>query len=247
MSTFSYRAKNIKDFPFDSNVYLVQRDYSPPVENTVMPMPGMDGGYPVRTDVEPRLILVGFYAYGHPREIEREVASWLRADRDALKKPLPAAIIFDDEPELRYLGYPHLVETKEEAARISEVQVTFICPMPYAESITTRTTEISDVNNGTVPTPPIITATVTAAAGISDLRIDLDASNYSLLLDKACAQHEVIIFDKEKRLVTVEGVDAREDLHFNRRWFDIPTGSFSLTITPSSGVDVEITFNERYR
>ncbi len=244
---FTYRGIHVNDLPFDIDVYTRKYNYVPPYVSRTMHIPGMDGDHPVMLDAEGQRILVGLYAYGDMRGIGRDLLGWLQAKRTGLHTPLPQALIFDDEPDKRYMGYPERVENRGEVAGIADYQVTFLCPMPYAESVTARTTGISDTNNGTVPTPPVITVTVTDPAGIADLRVELDASNYSLFLDRACVQNDVIVFDKTKRLVTVNDIDRREDLHFNRRWFDIPTGLFSLTMTPSGGIDVEVSFRERFR
>lgn len=250
MISFSYRGISSTDFPVD--VWRVVRDYGPEVRNTLLRIPGKSGAYPVRQDDEERIIEIRFYLYAdsatHARQLEREVANWLSTDKDVMDRPIAHPIIFSDEPDKRYMGYTDRKIFVREEALIADCELRFVCPMPYAENLTPEVVSgKSGINGGVVPTPPVITVTVTEPTGITDLKLELAASNKSLFLEGSFAQHNEIVFDKEKRLVTVNGTDARTDLHFERRWFDVPVGSWAITTTPTSGIDVQVWYRERFR
>lgn len=231
----------------------IKRDVGPPADDVMMDIPGLQGAYPIRQDDRGKTISVQLLAKTADEATLRakvhDVADWLRAVKDAMNRPLPGALVFSDDTAKQWMAYPIGIKSSVDILGLAcEFQVQFFCPSPYAEALADKTV-VGKVgsNLGTAPTPPVIEVTVTEVAGINDLKVQLDGTGKFLYLEGAFPQNTVIEFDKSKRMVTVDAVDARTNLHYTNKWFDIPSGAFTLVTTPVGGIDVEVKFRERWR
>ncbi len=195
------------------------------------------------------------------RQKSYDVAAWLQVERDERGQPVPQPIIFDDDDEKRYMGYVTGAISSSEIQRLAGCHVQFFCPMPFAESITEDTTTRIDDNEGTVATPPVITITVATAnfyfhpafyvpaldtSFEHGVRVTLGDYHLLLLNEDDFDPGDVIVFDKPKRLVTVNNVDRRQYLAYTSRWFDIPPGPFEIVKVPATGVTLEVKYRERW-
>ncbi|HQD87005.1 MAG TPA: phage tail family protein, partial [Bacillota bacterium] len=81
----------------------------------------------------------------------RQIAAWL--NQSEVKQ-----LIFSDEPDKFYLARPSAMVNPEEVGNRVWLDIVWVCPDPYAYSLTTKTTT---PNGGTAPTPVKITATMT--------------------------------------------------------------------------------------
>lgn len=246
---FSYKGSHSDSYSLIATD--VRRGLSPSREHVTVNIPAYNGLYPLRLDDQGRIIDVRFAlkgtSFADVRSKAEEAAGWLSPERDQNNAPIPSPLVFDDALNRRWMAYPVGRIDMEEILYTGMGLISFACPAPYAEAtIWKQVSGKSGTNEGSVETPPWIEVTVTNSTGITDLKIELDNSDKYLLLEGAFAQNEVIVFDASKRMVTVDGVDARGALHYNRRWFNLYPGSYSLTTVPASGIDVEVFYKERW-
>jgi len=245
--SITYKGVHLSDLSLDAYVSSAGRNAGAPADNQFLSIAGRDGDYPVIQDDRAKVITVLIRVHtASPaalRSALRALAGWLKTTKDEFNEPIPEPLIFDDEPDKRYMAFVENEIRAEDFVGSSDLLVSFVCPSPYAEALNTKTTGASSTNNGTVPTPPIITVTVSTS--MASLKVQL-GTRY-LLLGKALSNNDVVVFDKAKRLVTVNTVDARGDLHYTRRWFDLPPGAFTITTDPVSGLSVQVEFRERWR
>jgi len=231
----------------------VNRSAGPYVENITVDIPRHAGSLPVRVDDRGRLIRVDFALLTDDLEDMRDkvesLADWIRPVIDENNIPQAEELIFGDAPARKWLAYPVGQTPLDEAIKLGRGYIDFFCPSPYAYALSQEVKTVDGENNGTEPTPPIIEVTVTKGAGIADLKVQLDGTDKFLLIDGPFPDATKIIFNKETRLVTVDGTDARVDLHYGSRWFDIPAGDYEIVTTPVTGVDVAtiVKFTERWR
>ena len=248
--TMTYRG--ITSTTKEVEVLDIKRDVGPPADDVTMGIPGMQGTYPIRQDDRGKTISVQLLVKTADATTLRakvhDVADWLKAVKDDMNRPLPSALVFSDDTAKQWMAYPIGIKPSVDIIGLAcEFQVQFFCPSPYAEALTEKDVGASSTNGGTEPAPPEITVTVTDPAGITDLKVELDGTSKFLFLEGSFAKDTVIVFDKATRMVTVDAVDAREDLHHTRRWFDLPSGAFTITTTPASGITVAVKFRERWR
>lgn len=240
---FEYDGEHTDDY----NIIVTRRfrHAGPPLDHSTLSIPFMEGEYPTRIDSRGATIeLELFVESDGPEDLRdkiRDISAWLKPTIDEYFRPEPKPIIFTDEPEKRWMGYPVTRLELSEKANRAEGSINLFCPNPFAEALETRTTGPEDENEGTVPSPPIITVTMTESS--DDLKVQYE--NKELFLDKELETGDVIVFDKTKRLVLVNDEDAREDLTYTSRWFDLKPGNFSITTDPDSTVEVE--FREMWR
>ena len=205
-------------------------------------IPGMDGAYDLGFDRQPREIKVQFVLkQDSPADLfgyVREVAAWLNV-REA--KPF----IYSYEPDRYYLARPQgIVGLERLMNRIGIVEATFLAFDPYAYALDAKTADaFPALNEGTVPCPAIITATLTGPANF--LRIDLAGTNDYLLIDRELAQGDVVTIDTARRLTLINGVDARVFVTAASTYFDLPPGNFEFSTNPAS-VDLMVEYRERW-
>ncbi len=225
--------------------HRVYRQILPGTRDRLLAIPGRDGAYDQGRDLEQLTIPCEFVLRGNSpadlRQYARVVAAWLNV-REAKE------LIFSDEPELRYMARPTGPVDMEQIASIGIVKMSFLVPSGYAEAVTATTvTGASGNYTGTLPAPTIIT--LTAAAGDS---LTVTQDQYSApkpfirLLDQEFVGGETVIIDTEKRLVTVNGADARPgvDIDSDFENFALLPGAFS--VGAEGGAVESIVYRERY-
>ena len=225
--------------------HRVHRPILADTRNRLLTIPGRDGAYDQGRDLEQLTIPCEFVLRGDSptelRQYARAVAGWLNV-RDAKE------LIFSDEPNLRYMARPTGPVDMEQIVSAGIVKMSFLVPAGYAEAITATTVNGSSGNYpGTLPAPTIIT--LTAAAGDS---LTITQDQYSApkpfirLLDQEFAGGETVIIDTEKRLVTVNGADARPgvDIDSDFENFKLLPGGF--VVGAEGGVIENIVYRARY-
>ena len=183
--------------------------------------------------------------YPQKREYIRKIVAWLDIDDEA-------SLVFSDEPDKRYMAVLISEINPEEMALDGFLDVAFLVPSSYAEAVTPKTVSVYPATNaGTAPAPCKITATVTAVGGVASLRINLlsagQATGEFVLLSRALSQNNVVVIDTQKRIVTVNGVDARVDVGVTSKYFKLPPGQFSFTTAPSSGISIQTEYRELWK
>ena len=219
------------------SVMRASRPISPGHDARVLSITGMDGVIYQGKDRKPQFITFRFVfdsdSYADKRTAAREIAAWL--DTEEL-----SPLIFDDEPDKRYMAIVIDEIDVEEILLTGIFYVTLFVPSSYAESTTTKT---ASPNEGTAETPCIITVTMTSDD--DSLKITLDETGEFVLLNHDLYVGDEVIIDTNARTVTVNDVDVRADLSYLSDYFKLPRGTFTLTPDPVSTVEVE--FRERWK
>jgi len=228
------------------NMLVLQRfrNAGPAKENHYLTIPYRAGALPVRVDNLGKNIAIEFTITGEDpedlREKLRDLAEWLQPELDNTFRPVPKELIFNDDNDKRWLAYLATGIELEEKGNRAFGSMAFFAPVPYMEALETKETGATGENTGTVEAPPFIIVTMTESS--NDLKIEYN--DKMLLLDQQLETGDVVKFDTEKRLVLVNDVDARGDLTYTSRWFNLKPGSFEITSTPAATIVVE--FRERW-
>ncbi len=211
------------------------RDILPDSEDRIMRIPGSPGAYDFGKDdtegyIPVRLMLDGD-SLVNLRAKARAIAAWLNVSE--VKE-----LIFDDEPDKRYMARPTGRVSASQLATTLEASVVFLCPSPLAESITTETASAFPADNdGTAPCPCIITVTMTGAE--SSLKITLAETGEFVLINHALALHDEVVIDTNTHEVTVNGSDMRADVSYLSDFFKLPPGAFNLETDEAATIEVE--------
>ncbi len=242
--TFNGRQSN--DLALGIKIFhRVYRQILPGTRDRLLTIPGRDGAYDQGRDLEQLTIPCEFVLRGNSpadlRQYARVVAAWLNV-REAKE------LIFSDEPELRYMARPTGPVDMEQIVSAGIVNVSFLVPAGYAEAVTpTIITGSTGTYGGTIPAP--VEIVLTAASGVS---LKVTQGQYSAprpfirLLDQEFEGGETVIIDTEKRLVTVNGADARPgvDIDSDFENFVLLPGAFA--IGAEGGVIENIVYRARY-
>ncbi len=199
-------------------------------------------------------IMIKSDSYEAKRAAAREISAWL--DIDDL-----APLIASDEPDKQYQAVTVDEIPLEEIALLGFFDVTFLVPSSYAEAVSTKNTSRNSTNEGTAKCPCIITVTVEIGADFflgetfvvpftgesftDGLKLTL-GDEYLLLLG-TFVEDDVIVFDTQKRLVTVNDVDSRAYLYLTSTWFKLPPGDFEIISEPSDNLIINVEFREVWK
>lgn len=220
-------------------VYERRRDVLPDTRDRLLAVPGRVGVYDLGRDLQERIITVRFLVRGDSltdlRSKARNIADWLNVTE-------VKALIFDDEPDKRYMARPINIVSAKQMELFLDVQVSFLCPSPYAEATSTTTTGASGTNDGTIETPAVITCTMQSD---SSSGLTLTLGDESIILETGLLAGDEIIINTENRSLTVNGVDSRRFLNVSSIWFKLPVGDFTITVDPAD-TTVSVEFRERW-
>lgn len=266
---FSYRGihSDMYDIEF---IPAIGRNIGTPTRDRDLAVTGGLGRYPAGQDDDARIIPVTFQIHADSEAALREkyydIGGWLSTIKDRNNKPLPQEIVFDDDPTRRWMGYPRGQIEAPETFTHANCTVTFFIPGGYAETITPKTSPRTGTNHGTAPTPVKITVTVDTATGEAffldetffieplgasfthGLRLNYNGT-YLLLLSNDLEPGDVVVFDVAKRLVTVNGLNARQFLEIGSSWkgFELQPGAFEMTTEPAEGLIINVSYRERWK
>ncbi len=209
---------------------------------------GRDGVYDQGRDRDATVIRVSF-------PVRWTDAADLEAKSDAIAAWLDTAtvreLIFSDRPGRCYMARRDgPVEIIPQAPGIKKAlcEVEFTVPSGFAEAIEQTTIfTASGTYSGTLPAPMIITLTASAGDTLTITQGQYSSpAPFIRLLDQEFAGGEVVIIDTEKRLVTVDGEDARADVDIDSDFenFVLLPGAFS--VGAEGGVAESIVYRERF-
>ena len=224
--------------------HRVYRQILPGTRDRLLAIPGRDGAYDQGRDLEQLTIPCEFVLRGNSpadlRQYARVVAAWLNV-REAKE------LVFSDEPELRYMARPTGPVDMEQIASIGIVKMSFLVPSGYAEAVTATTvTGASGNYTGTLPAPVIITLTAVAGDTLTVTQEQFVGPPFIRLLDQEFAGGETVVIDTEKRLVTVNGADARPgvDIDSDFENFKLLPGGF--VVGAEGGAIESIVYRARF-
>lgn len=170
----------------------------------------------------------------------REIAAWLYTeDREILS--------FNDEPDRYYRGKIASQVDFEHMATMGQFSLTFRCePLAYGAEVTADfvndTVTVNDT--GTFESPPVFTATFTAAA--VEWKVTGPGDNYIRVV------HDFQIGDTlEVNAATgaiyINGIRALDKLDWqNSRFFSLRVGESTLTISPAGVCTTRISWTPKY-
>ena len=218
------------------SIMRISRPLAPDMVARVAEIAGRDGVYFFSKNRQPlvlsfRIATLSASASAR-RTLARQLSAWLDTDQ-------PAALVVSDETDKRYQAILLDSVPFEEVARVGFADVSFFVPSGYAEAVSLKT---ASPNAGTMPAPVTITATLGGSA--SALQITL-GSEY-LRLETTLVSTDVVIFNTETGLVTLNGADARRYVTYASTFFKLPVGAFSLTVDPV-GTPLVLSFRERWK
>ena len=79
------------------------------------------------------------------------------------------------------------------------------------------------------------------------LKVTLIETSEYLELDRSLGSTDVVVFNTQTRMVTVNSSDARADIDFDSTWFKLPASTFSILSEPgSTSVEMEIVYRQRW-
>lgn len=246
MRTATFNGRQSSDPALGIKIFhRVYRQILPGTRDRLLAIPGRDGIYDGGRDLEQLIIPCEFVLQttspAELRQRARAVAAWLNV-REAKE------LIFSDEPELRYMARPTGPVDIEQIIGIGIVKMSFLVPAGYAEAITATTVNGSSGNYpGTLPAPTIITLTAAAGDGLTVTQDQYSAPKpFIRLLDQEFVGGETVIIDTEKRLVTVNGADARPgvDIDSDFENFKLLPGGF--VVGAEGGAIESIVYRARF-
>jgi len=130
--------------------------------------------------------------------------------------------------------------------RMGQFSLTFICePLAYGEQVTANfVSDSATVNNaGTCPTPAIIEATFTGAA--SEFKVTLGTKYVRVVHDFVL--NDTLKIDTGTGAVLINGTRAMDKLDWqNSRFFDLPVGESTLSITPTGRCTAKVKYTPRW-
>ena len=225
--------------------HQVYRSVLPDTRDRLLTIPGRDGVYDGGRDLEQIIIPCEFVLRGDSptelRQYARAVAGWLNV-RDAKE------LIFLDEPNLRYMARPTGPVDMEQIVSAGIVNVSFLVPAGYAEAIEqTINFTGSGTYTGTLPAPCIITMTADEGNSLAVMQKQLiGPPTIGFIGDREFTGGETVVIDTEKRMVTVDGADARADVDIDSDFenFKLHPGEFVIGV--EGGSIMSIVYRERF-
>jgi predicted phage tail component-like protein len=224
----------------------IKRSAVPSVENRLITIPSRDGAHYVGSNMGVRTITITFQvkeasSKTNLHTIVQTASAWLQPADNLLK-----VLTIDSDNGLYYMAKVDGKSDITEIYRYGYFSVLFICPMPYKLGTSRNYTLGVDaiVNNGDVGAPAIVTATFSATK--TEFKIVEDASGQFAWLTLALVNTDVLAIDFDKQLCELNDANVMQYISTTSRFFNIPTGTSTYTVTPSSDVVVTIAFVERW-
>ena len=169
----------------------------------------------------------------------RDIAAWLHTDDRA-------SLSFDDEAGKTYKGKLASAVDFDHIGRMGEFSLSFACePLAYgSETTTTFTGDSATVaNSGTYPAPAIIEATFTGAA--TEFKVTLGTEYIRVVHDFVL--NDTLKIDTGTGAVLINGTRAMDKLDWqNSRFFDLPVGESTLSITPTGKCTASVKYTPRW-
>ena len=169
----------------------------------------------------------------------RDIAAWLNVtDR--------ANLSFDDETGKTYRGKLASAVDFDHIGRMGQFSLTFICePLSYGTEATTNFANDSATvaNAGTYSAPAIIEATFTGAA--AEFKVTLGTEYIRVVHDFVL--NDTLKIDTGTGAVLINGTRAMDKLDWqNSRFFDLPVGESTLSITPTGRCTASVKYTPRW-
>lgn len=154
-------------------------------------------------------------------------------------------LIFDYDSTKRWYGKVYSLIEMERYPLWVRFTVTFEC-QPWAEDVTATTDTslggVEDYGSDVIFFPTI---TVTLTADSDSVQVALTSTGeYVLLEEEGMVSTDVIVFDMATGKATLNG--TYHAVNILSKWFGIPTGSQTITITTDGTKTVSMSYRKRY-
>lgn len=118
-------------------------------------------------------------------------------------------------------------------------------PRKYEQLQATRSGEGVATNNGTVPTPAIITITASGTSSTS-LQITNSTTGESIYITTALTAGQILVLNTRNHTARLAGADKRSYIGNTSEWFNFNPGANTLAITNGSNVVVSFAWYHAY-
>lgn len=129
--------------------------------------------------------------------------------------------------------------------RPAELKLKAEDPRKYEQLQATRSGAGVATNNGTVPTPAIITITATGTS-LTTLQITNSTTGESIYITTALTVGQVLIINTRNHTARIAGVDSRSYIGNATVWFNLDPGANTLAVTNGTNVVVSFAWYHSY-
>ncbi len=227
--SYTFNGHDLEDYVV---VEAVRRQLMPPVQNITYRMPGRDGERHIRTQLGPRVIEMDV------RLIEDDKAALLSTIRTLagiLMTREPAKLELDESNKYEMAILDGTIEV-EQFLSTGGATLRFLCPSPasYGTKQTKNITGANLVNAGTYPADGVVT--VTFAAPASALEVKNVTTGERVYIEHDFVATDVVVIDLAAEVVKKNGNSIDEDVFLDSDFFEIPVGTYKLTVSAGTGV-----------
>lgn len=149
--------------------------------------------------------------------------------------------VFDDDPTVYRLAKLDGDTDIEKLRTFGKTTLNFIIPdgLSHSHNLSATNGSIA-VNNGTEETPPIITVVLSGLA--TSIKVQNVTTGEYVEVKGNYTSGSIIVFDMEKRLVTLNGNSIQKDVTIESTFWNLAVGENNL----SSSHDMSLSWRERY-
>ena len=219
------------------------RQLLPAVNDRYIEIPGRHGSFHFPGELQDRIIELECTFIGTSRqdlrEKARQIAAWLYTVERAV-------LSFDDEPDKYYLAKVDNAIDLSQMFVLATFNLNFRCePFAYGEEV--KESFVGDAvtvtNSGTAETPPIFTATFTAAA--NEWKVTLGSKYVRVVRDFQVG--DILEVNCATGAVLVNGMRSMFFLDWqNSEFFTLAPGNNDLTVLPAGVCATEIKWSPRW-
>lgn len=215
----------------------------PSMRNKTVQLAGSHGAFDGGRVFDPRPFVIKFLASGATIEDYFEktfgIEDWLNVNE-------PKPFIFDAMPDRQLMARPTSIIDPERFGRVSTFDVEFTAFNPFFEAIKATEGQIN-LNyqyeyTGTKPTPFVLNVTVNEALPFFMLS-NFETGDFISIAEPIAAGDEIII-DTDSRIVRVNGLDKRNKMTIDSRFFKID-GATTFK-SNAAAVTMDISYKERW-
>jgi predicted phage tail component-like protein len=222
----------------------VDRTVLPAPNDIYLQIPNKNGSYLFSRGSLDRIIKVdcSIFANSLPglRSTVRQIAAWLYTRQRV-------QLVFDDEPDLYYMAKIEGGIGLEQITTDGMFTLIFRCePFAYGDQVIANfvNDSVTLTNAGTAETEPYFQTTFTAAA--TEWKITL-GTDYCRLANSFLVG-DVLVLDFATGAVLLNGTRAMNLLDWqNSRFFSLPVGASTLTVTPAGKSATLVKYTPKWR
>ena len=226
---YTFNGHDLEDYVV---VEEVRRQLMAPVRTQTYTIPGRDGSRHIRTTLGSRQIEMDVRLIEDTRG---DVLSTARTLAGVLMAREPAKLELDESGmyEMAVLDGTFDLEQFLYTGRATLV---FLAPDPasYGTEQTVTINEDPITNTGTYPAEGVITVTLDAPA--SELEVRNVTTGERVYVEHEFVATDVVVFDLFPERVTKNGIPIDDDVSLDSNFFEIPVGTFKLTVSDGAGV-----------